>query len=108
MEETPKELQKNFEGYTKQERKLLRKGFHKEVELRFKVFLWGGIALLLAGIVSGAFSLYYMLNILFTRFFVFQFYIYTTVFTVGCGASMLLTEQYHKQFRVWLKEKTLL
>jgi hypothetical protein len=99
------EPQKTFEDLTREERNLLRKEFGRCVETRFKVFLWSGIGLLLLTLISGGFSIYYMLNMLFTGVAAFKlYYICAAIFTVGCGGSMLLTSQYHKRFRAWLKE----
>lgn len=103
MEDIKTESQKVFEDLTKEERRLIRKEFSKSVEIRFKFFLWSGIVLLLLALISGGFSIYYMLNIFFENVVVFQFYICAAIFTVGCGVSLLLISQYHNRFRIWLR-----
>lgn len=104
MEEMKMVSQKVFEDLTKEERKLLRKEFGKGVETRFKIFLWIGIGFLLPALISGGFSIYYMLNIFFADVVAFQVYICAAIFTLCCGGSLLLTSQYHKKFRTWLRE----
>lgn len=95
---------KLFENLPKEECKQLRKEFGKIVEVRYKICLWIGIGLLLPVLVSGGFSIYYIVNILFAGIVVFQLYICAIIFTAGCGLSLLLTTQYHKRFRKWLLE----
>jgi hypothetical protein len=104
MEEMKTEPKKVFEDLTKEERKLLCKEFNKGVETRFKIFLWSGIGLLLPALISGGFSIYFIINIFFEGVVAFQLYICAAIFTVGCGASLLLTSQYHRRFRTWLRE----
>lgn len=104
MEEKRAEPEKLFEHLPKEERKQLRREFGRIVEVRFKICLWIGIGLLLPVLVSGGFSIYYMVKIIFDRVVVFQLYICAVIFTTGCCLSLLLTTQYHKRFNKWLKE----
>jgi hypothetical protein len=104
MEEMKMESQKIFEGLPKEERKLLRKEFGGSVGIRIKFFLWCGIGLLLPALIGAGFSIYYMLNIFIARVVEVQLYICAAVFTLCCGGSLLLTSQYHKRFRIWLRE----
>mgnify|MGYP006924660398 CR=1 FL=1 len=60
--------------------------------------------MLLLTLISGGFSIYYMLNIFFAEVVAFQLYICAVIFTVGGGGSLLLTSQYHKRFLMWLRE----
>lgn len=104
MEEIIIEPQKTFEDLSKEQRKQLRGEFNNKVEFRFKMFFGIGIVLLLSALVSGGFSIYYMINIFFNHVVPFQFYICAAMFTIGLIFSLLLTSIYHKKFRAWLKE----
>jgi FtsH-binding integral membrane protein len=105
MEEMKTGSQKIFENLTKEERKLLLREFNKGVGFRYKIFRWSGIGLLFPAIISGGFSIYYMINILFAQIVPFQLYICAAVFTLGCIGSMLLTRQYYNRFLIWFGER---
>lgn len=104
MNRIEKEIKNFYEDLTKQEHKCLRKEFYENIEIRFKIFLWSGIVLLLPAIVSGGFVLYYLLNIYFAVTDIFQLQLCAIIFTVNCIASFFLTSYYHRKFRTWLRE----
>ena len=104
MDKNKTDSQNAFEELTKADRKSLRKEFNKSVEIRFRIFLWVGIGLLPPALISGGFSIYYMINIFYAHVVAFQLYICAAIFTIGCSVSLLLTSQYHKRFRSWLSE----
>lgn len=105
MDNMKAEQHKKYKDLTKEARKLLLKEFHGEVETRYKIFLWSGIALLPLVLICGGFSAYYLVNILFTNVVAFQFYIFAAMFNVACGGVLLLRSKYDKRLRTWLKEK---
>ena len=104
MEEMQAKQQNVFEELTKENRKLLRKEFNANIEFRFKFFFWIGFGLLLLALVSGGFSIYFMINIFIEGIVAFQFYICAAIFTLGCIVALFFTSKYHKKFRIWLKE----
>lgn len=103
MEDMQVKPQKVFEELTKEERKLLWKEFNKSVGIRFKYYPWIGLGLLLPALISAGFCLYYMINILLKGVVVFQFYICSAIFTVGCAGWLWLMTRHQRKFSAWLK-----
>lgn len=104
MDEINTEPHGFFEDLSKEKRKFLRKEFGKCVKIRYKIFFWSGIVLFLLSVASGIFSIYIMINMLFTGIVAYSFYICAATFTLGCIVSLFLTSRYHKRFHTWLKK----